>query len=143
MAYTTQALIEAEIASQDLIALTDDGNTGSINSTVLSNLITNVSTWIDGKIANIYDVPFATAPTLIQSICLSVVCYRLYRRRLTPDEKNNYFGDYKDAMELLNQINKGEMHLDLSQARNFPQGAVVSRVTTYGGSLTSAPTNSL
>lgn len=132
--YCTQSDIEAEVGAPDLIAFTDDENTGTINTTILNNLIVNASNYIDGKVGNIYAVPFGNpVPPVIQSMCVTIVCYRLYRRRLAAQENNTFEDDYNDVREILNKVNIGEQHLDLTTPRNYPQGAVVSRPTTYGG----------
>jgi phage gp36-like protein len=132
MPYCSQQQIEAEIGGPDLIALTDDNNLQTVDLNVLNTLIDNVSKYIDGRCANIYDVPFNPVPPIISQMCVSVVCYRLYRRRLTPDEKNNFYDEWMEAKEYLDAVNIGEKHIDLTQPRNFPQGAVVSRPTIYG-----------
>jgi phage gp36-like protein len=125
MAYCNQSDIEAEIQPSDLIGLTDDSNTGFINTTILDSIIANASSYIDGKIGNIYATPVSPIPAIVKDCCIRIACYRLYRRRLAPGEKNNFDNDFKDAMTTLNMINNGEYHLDLDPKRAFPQGAVV------------------
>ncbi len=134
-AYTTQAAIEGEIAPSDLIALTDDDGTGSINTTVLNQIIANASGVIDQKVSNIYTTPFNPVPSAVASMALTIACYKLYRRRLVPDEKNNFAEDYSGVVEFLNQVNEGEKHIDQTPPRTFPQGAVNARPTVYGGSI--------
>ncbi len=125
MAYCAIEDILAEIQGSDLIGLTDDDNTGSLNTTVLNSIINNASSYIDGKVGNIYATPLSPIPSAIKDLCVRIVCYRLYRRRLAPGEKNNFTEDFNDAMETLNQINNGKYHLPTDPARSFPQGAVV------------------
>jgi phage gp36-like protein len=133
MSYCTQAQIEAEVGAPDLIALTDDNVTGFINTDVLNTLISNVSNYIDGRCANIYTVPFSPVPPIISQMCVSIVCYRLYRRRLTPDEKNNFYDEWMEAKKYLDEVNIGDKHIDLTQPRDYPQGAMTGRTTIYGG----------
>lgn len=132
--YTSRAIIQGEIASADLIALTDDNNTGDVDDTVLNQIIENASNYIDGRVANIYDVPFDPVPTVVASMALSIVCYRLYRRRLTPDEKNNFAEEWYEVKKFLDEVNTGEKHIDLTQPRNYPQGALTGQPTVYVGS---------
>ena len=135
-AYTSKTAILGEIQMSDLIALTDDDNTGSLNETVLNQVIANASGYIDRKVANIYgaQLPFVPVPVSVASLALIIACYRLYRRRLVPDEKNNFAGEYNDACDFLNKVNIGEMHLDDVPSRDFPQGAITGQTTIYGNS---------
>lgn len=134
-AYVTQAQILGAISMTDLIALTDDDNTGDINTTVLNQAIANASTDIDGYVANIYDTPFDPVPAAVSNYALAIVCYQLIRRRLTPDEKNIFYSQYKDTIDFLQKVNNGEAHIPQTPARSFTQGAVVARATVFGGSI--------
>ena len=133
--YTTQAAILGEIQMKDLVSLTDDSpSTGTLNVDVLNQVIANASGYIDRKIANIYgqQLPFNPVPLSVSSMALTVACYRLYRRRLVPDEKNIFYPDFKDVEMFLNKVNTGELHLDDVPSRDFPQGAMTGQPTIYG-----------
>lgn len=63
--YTTQALIEAKFHSAaDLIAATDDNNTGNVDATILANIIQNVTTEINGYLSTIYPIPLVQTGTV-------------------------------------------------------------------------------
>ena len=63
--YTTQALIEAKFqGANDLIPATDDQSTGSLNKTVLGNIIQNVTTEINGYLSTIYPIPLVQTGTV-------------------------------------------------------------------------------
>jgi phage gp36-like protein len=133
--YTTQAAILGEIQMDDLIALTDDSPAlGVVNTTVLNQVIANAGGFIDSKIANIYgdQLPFITVPSSVANMALTIACYRLYRRRSVPDEKNNFTEEYNDVVKFLNEVNKGDAHLNDAPARDYPQGALTSQPTVYG-----------
>ena len=73
-AYTTQAEILGEIQQADLISLTDDNQTGNVDSTVLNQIIANASALIDAKVSNIYTVPFgAPYPNAVSNAALTIV----------------------------------------------------------------------
>jgi phage gp36-like protein len=136
--YTNQAAILGEIQYSDLIALTDDApSTGDINQVVLNQVIQNASGYIDRKLANIYgqQLPFVTVPLSVANMAVTIACYRLYRRREVPDEKNKFYEEFKDISDFLNKVNKGEMHIDDVPARDFPQGALQSQPTLYGNQV--------
>lgn len=134
MAYTTQAAIEGEIQRADLIALTDDDRTGAVNATVLTQIIDNASGYIDSKIANIYgeQLPFDPVPGSVANMALTIVCYRLYRRRNVPDEKNNFYVDFVDVKEFLDRVNKGEQMISDVVLRDFNPVAYTGTRTLYG-----------
>lgn len=134
-AYTTQSAVLGEIQQMDLIALTDDApKTGDVNQTILNQIIANASGYIDSKCANLYgeQLPFNPVPPSVASMALTIVCYRLYRRRQVPDEQNKYYLEFTDVREFLNQVNVGEAHISDVTLRDFPQGAVNGQQTIYG-----------
>ena len=143
--YTNQTAILGEIQESDLIALTDDSGLGEVDSTVLGQQITNASGFIDSKVANIYgtQLPFDPIPSSVASMALTIVCYRLLRRREVPDEKNKFAEDYKDVVDFLNRVNKGEAMIDDVVSRDFAQVVYTSRNTTYGVKSSNMPANSL
>jgi phage gp36-like protein len=144
--YTTQAAILGEIQLNDLIGLTDDApSTGNVNTTVLTQVIQNASGYIDRKIGNIYggQLPFNPVPPSVASMALTIACYRLYRRREVPDEKNKFYEEFKDVCDFLNKVNKGEAMLDDVVNRDFPQVVFTVRNTTYGNKGTNWPATSL
>lgn len=136
--YCQQSDLLGEISSQDLIALTDDAQppTGNVNAQVLNAAISNASGEVDSYLANIYAVPFGSPiPTAVVSMTVIITCYRLYRRRLTPDEHNRFFADYERVAEFLKRANNGEAHIDQAPFRTYPQGAASTRPILYAGSI--------
>jgi len=133
-AYCSQSDILGEIQESDLINLTDDSvpPTGAINTTVLNQVIANASGTVDRYIANIYALPFSSVPTAVVSLTITIACYRLYRRRLVPDEKNTFTEDYLAAIKFLEGVNKGEIKLDLSVERDFSQVAANTTPSPWG-----------
>ena len=73
-AYTNQTAVLGEIQLSDLIALTDDDRSGSVNSAVLDQIIANASGYIDSKVANIYgnQLPFSPIPSSVASMALTI-----------------------------------------------------------------------
>lgn len=132
MAYCTQADIQGEISADDLIALTDDQNTGSLDTAVLAQIIDNASGYIDARVGNIYTVPFVPTPPSVRNMAITIACYRLFRRRLTPDEKNLFTDDFNEVKAFLDEVNEGKKHIDQSVPRTFSQVAFTGRGTTYG-----------
>jgi phage gp36-like protein len=132
--YCTQANILAEIQMPDLINLTDDSTppTGAVDDSVLDAVIANASGVIDQYVSNIYAVPLSPLTSGIISLATVITCYKLYRRRLVPDEKNNFTEDYKRAIKFLESVNSGDKQLDLAIARDFSQVAANTGTTPWG-----------
>lgn len=143
MAYTTTSAILGQIQNADLIALTDDDGTGDVNQSVLDSVIAAASDVIDAAIGNIYDVPVANPVSPITSWALTITCYMLYRRRLVPDEKNNFNEAYQRVVKLLDMVNDGKYRLNLQESRDFSQVAFTAQSTIYGVQGSNAPSNSM
>ena len=135
--YTSQSAINGEIQMQDLISLTDDATppTGIVNTEILNQIINNASGEIDQACANIYgqQLPFNPVPRSVANMALTISCYRLYRRRETPDEMNKWYQQYQRVRDFLDKVNTGELHLDDVPGRDFPQGALTSQCLVYSG----------
>jgi len=144
-AYTTQEAVEGEIQRSDLIMLTDDDRVGVVSDTVLAQVITNASGYIDSKVANIYgtQIPFNPIPSSVANMALTITCYRLLRRREVPDEKNKFYESFKDVREFLDRVNKGEAMIDDIVVRDFSQVVFSARSTTFGSMGTNNPATSL
>jgi phage gp36-like protein len=132
--YAIQADILGEIQTADLISLTDDDSppTGDINIEVLNAAIENASGVVDRYVGNLYAVPFDPVPPSVRSLTVTICCYKLYRRRLVPNEKNNFTEDYLAAIKFLEAVNSGDKMLDLTVVRDFSQVAANTLTTPWG-----------
>ena len=130
--YCSQADINGEIQTADLISLTDDTQTGQVNTTILAQVIANASGEIDRMIGNRYQIPFSIVPPSVNSMAIVISCYRLYRRRLVPDEQNRFFPDYQGIRDFLKRVKKGDEQLDLSIQTAFEQVQFHSRNGLFG-----------
>lgn len=98
---------------------------GVLNTTVLNNIIQNVSTDIDGALANIYDVPFSgTIPPKVGAAALVFACEAIYQRTLTPNDKNPFTDQATRWRDEMVRIGKGLIVLDVNVNRAFEPGAV-------------------
>lgn len=132
----------------DLIAMCDDNNTGSLDSnaqTILNQIIANASGEIDQACANLYgqQLPFNPVPSSVASMALTIACYRLFRRRETPDEKNKWVEQYNRVREFLDRINTGDAHIDDVPYRDLPQVLFTGRASLYGPQFSNFPSNSM
>ena len=133
--YTSQALVGGFISPQNLIALTDDQQSGQFNLIVFEQVATSVSNMIDGMLASIYSVPFSQVnpPTLVQSACTIITCQKLMNRRLVPGEKNPFDKEAEILLGQLEQIARGIGGLDNATSRAFSPGYVEATPSPLGG----------
>jgi phage gp36-like protein len=143
--YTTQSAIQGSIQMSDLIALTDDDNTGNLNTTILDQVIVNASGVVDMYCANLYgeQLPFSTVPSSVANMALIIACYQLYERRETAFEQNKFGQRYKEVITFLKLVNTGEMHLNDVPFRDFQQVAFTGRSTIFGVASSNWPSNSM
>jgi phage gp36-like protein len=146
--YCSVTDIQGEIQPSDLIALCDDVGTGQLDAnalTVLNQVISNASGYIDGKVANLYgtQLPFNPVPSSVKSMAITITCYRLFRRRETADEKNKFYQDFKEVKSFLDEVNKGEAHIDDVPFRDVPQIVTTGRNSIYGGMYSNYPSTSM
>ncbi len=119
-AYTNSNAIIAKLGGSNWLneALDDDGS-GTPPTGLLDNIIAAVSMDIDGRLAPIYDVPFDTPPPPVAAAALVFACETLYRRRLTPGEKNPFTSEADQWRNTLLKIGNGELSLDTTNSRDF------------------------
>lgn len=118
--YCSQSDILNYIDTTQLVGLTDDFNSGQVNSTILNNIITMASNKADALISSIY-TPFGNnPPAKIKEASIVFSCYALWARRLTPEEKNQFKEQKEFWEQTLTKINSGELALDAQFGRAFP-----------------------
>lgn len=126
MAYVIQAEIEAEVPPQHLTDALDDDRDGARDAGLLDQIIANASRQVDGFLATIYTVPFASPPPVVRQAALVFVCEALYSRRERGGDANPWKARADAWREQLKLIGTTSMPLDATIAMAFPPGAVVS-----------------
>lgn len=112
MAYIVQADLLAQLSNAQLIQLTDDAKTGSVDAAKVTQGITDAEAEINGFLATRYSTPVAApVPDLIKKLSIDVTIYNLYRRRqrIPQDVRQAY----EDAIKKLEQIAKGLITLGI------------------------------
>lgn len=116
MNYCQVSDIQTVAPAQDLIDLTDDENTGSMNEAIITQYISDASELIDDYLRGRYELPFATVPGLLLRICRSITLYNLYSRRIRLNPPEAVTDGNKNAMRLLDKIQNGTIVLGLADA---------------------------
>ena len=116
MNYCQVSDIEMVAPAQDLVDLTDDANTGSMNQAIITQHISDASELIDDYLRGRYDLPFTTVPGLLLRICRSITIYNLYARRIRINPPEAVTDGNKNAMRLLDKIQNGTIVLGVADA---------------------------
>jgi len=112
MPYIVQADLLSQLSNAQLIQLTDDNKTGSVDADKVTRAIVEAEAEVNGYIATKYAVPLAApVPDLVKQLAIDVAIYRLYRRRQrVPDDVRTA---YEDAVNKLEGIAKGLVTLGI------------------------------
>ncbi len=129
MAYVTVEQIRNEIIDLDNIA--PDGMSAS---DYVTPHIANVQTEIDGRLAQIYEVPFDPVPEIIASVALAMVCYRTLRPVYVKEDpaKSDWVDEsLRRAEHLLTSIEEGRLQLSNvhSRAASFNPSAIANNTS--------------
>ena len=105
MAYCTETDIKRQIDWDTVVQLTDDNDSGVIDTDILDRAIADADAEIDSYCGTKYDVPFSTVPVMIRKMSVDISIYNLYaRRRGAPEDRKER---YDDAISFLKDISKG------------------------------------
>lgn len=118
MPYCTQADILTQIPADTLLQLTDDEDTGGIDTSVVDGAIA----WADGKIdayvGKRHSVPLDPVPPVVNATSVDLAAYWLYRRRgAVPEETGQA---QKDAMQFLRDVATGTATLGIDDPDGTP-----------------------
>jgi len=117
--YCTQSDLETRLDPQLLRALTDDDADGLADTVVINAAVADADSVIDTYLRARYTVPFIPVPDAVRSISAAVAIYFLLtrRREIVPAE---HLKRYESAIQLLDQLARGEIALDAGQPTTSP-----------------------
>ena len=111
--YCTSEDIQKQITTPTLIQLTSDDSQDVVNETITFEAILYSSTLIDGYLRGRYNLPLDTHFPLLRIIAIDLSIYRLYSRRLHSDMPEAILEQYKEAIKILDKIQKGTITLEV------------------------------
>jgi phage gp36-like protein len=121
--YISQSDLDEYIEERTLIQLTDDNNSGSVNSAIVDECIVGAEAEVEGYLAARYAVPITgTVPGNIAEACVVLACRRLYVRRGRLPEAFQVV--VEDTMKLLMAIAKGDLLIDTPE-KTSPSGEIL------------------
>jgi phage gp36-like protein len=107
--YSTLDDLKNDISEEQLIQLTDDAGAGVVDETVVTDAIADADSEIDSYLRNRYQLPLDPVPRVVKKLSVGIALYYLFYRRQIVDEAISI--RYKDAVNLLKLIAKGEVQL--------------------------------
>ncbi len=112
MSYILQADLLGQISNAQLIQLTDDAQSGTVDAAKVTQAIAEAEAEVNGYVATKHSVPLAAPiPDLVKQLSVDIAIYRLYhRRQRVPDDVRK---SYEDAVAKLKDIAKGVLTLGI------------------------------
>jgi len=128
MAYCTETDIKRQIDWDTLVQLTDDTDSGLIDSDILDRAIADADAEIDAYCGSRYSVPFTTVPDVIRKRSVDITIYNLYaRRRGAPDDRKER---YTNAMQFLKDVARNIVSLGEDDPDGVPSGANAPEISS-------------
>ncbi|HBE44269.1 MAG TPA: DUF1320 domain-containing protein [Deltaproteobacteria bacterium] len=110
MSYCTIDDIKRMLPEQDIIMLTNDASTGTVDMDVVADAIAYADQLIDGYLRGRYTLPLSTVPSFLKKLSIDLVIFYLYGRR--PEIENENIGKkYTNTLKILEQIQAGKITL--------------------------------
>ena len=124
MDYCTIDDIETYVSTSTLVQLTSDYEQDEIDRAVAEEAIIYSSTLIDGYLRGRYTLPLDARFPLLRIVAIDLSVYRLYSRRMRDDMPEVIETNYKNAIKILQDIQKGSISLETNIDTNLPLSSV-------------------
>ena len=112
MDYCTIEDIETHVSTSTLIQLTSDYEQDEVDRVVDEEAIIYSSTLIDGYLRGRNTLPMDARFPLLRIVAIDLSVYRLYSRRMRDDMPEVIEANYKNAIKILQDIQKGAISLE-------------------------------
>ena len=97
------------VPEEVIIQLTDDDDTGSVDTDKTDSAMNDAAELIDGYLRGRYTLPLAPTPEIVKRLSVDISIYYLYQRRLDLTMPESLENRYKNSIKLLEQIMKGQV----------------------------------
>src|SRR6266702_4032598 len=131
MAYATQDdLVPLRLSQKELIQLTDDDNTGAVNTNIVTAALSEASGRVESFCRQRYQTPLQASED-VKGLTLDIAIYLLFTRKRTGLQPNQIIRDrFEDALDFLSKIASGKASLDQPQNATAPQSASGNTIAT-------------
>jgi phage gp36-like protein len=118
--------IQKQLSQDTLIQLTDDNQTGKIDSVIAEEAILYSESLINGYLRGRYTLPLISItspnpPDVLKILAVDLSIYRLYSRRFQADIPGSISEKYKNSIKILEQIQRGIISLGVETAGTAPE----------------------
>jgi phage gp36-like protein len=122
MPYSTLTDIEDVIPQAFVVQLTNDTGGATVDQAKVDKAISDADELIDGFLRGRYTLPLSSLPNLVRKFSVDIAVFNLYSRRPELETPENVVTRYKDALKLLEQIQKGLVTLGIAGAQTPEPG---------------------
>jgi phage gp36-like protein len=119
MSYCSITDIQAVIAGDDLVQLTNDFGGDTVDTAKITDAINYVDNIIDGYIRGRYSLPMAAIPDELKFLAVDFVVYRLYSRRMQTEVPASIAEKYGNVIKTLELVQKGMFNLGSEASSAF------------------------
>ena len=130
MTYSTDDDIIDAVGEDTVRRLTDDDQTGSIDTGVLASVREDACEIVNAYVRGRYELPFDAAPKLLAIAETALVVERLYRRRPSADTPKSVSDAAEKAMRKLRRLSEGKLTLGLDSEGDGEEDGTDSYRTT-------------
>ena len=131
MSYATAQDVINRYPNRDLVQLTNEDPTATtVNTTPITQALTDASAEIDGYIEGRFTLPLADPPAVLNRLATDIAMYRLQSLRPLHDLEDAR-KRYDDAVAMLSKVAAGELTLGLAADGKEPP--VAASVETVEG----------
>ncbi|MEW6115378.1 MAG: DUF1320 domain-containing protein [Nitrospirota bacterium] len=116
MPYCTLDDIKKAIPESNIIQLTDDNGLGAVDQAKVDDAIAYADQIIDGYLRGRYTLPLSSVPGLIGKLSVDLAIFHLYGRKFEMELPEGIMARYKNAIKLLEQIQKGLLSLGIESS---------------------------
>lgn len=129
MSYATAQDVINRYPNRDLVQLTNEDPTATtVNSTPITQALTDASAEIDGYIEGRFTLPLADPPAVLNRLATDIAMYRMQSLRPLHDLEDAR-KRYDDAVAVLSKVAAGELTLGLAaDGKEPPLAASVETV---------------
>ncbi|ADW18573.1 protein of unknown function DUF1320 [Desulfobulbus propionicus DSM 2032] len=114
--YATLADILEQMAESDLIALTDDVQSGTVDTDVVDWALNGADALIDAHCHDRYQLPFYPVPGLAVTFAVDLAIYNLYSRRPHVEVPQAVKDRQTQALAYLKRVQTGEASMGADAA---------------------------
>jgi phage gp36-like protein len=130
MSYITKDDILKSISEEDLIALTDDDNSGVVDDEVVNDAISNAESLVNSYLRRrIKELPLTSPPKIIKAYCVDIAIYFLESRDGSNTEARKE--NYTNAVNFLKDFSKGLVEIEnISESDGYQEASGIETKTS-------------